>query len=149
MRRRAAGPTRPEAPRDAPAARRVGVRTVLSVALLLVGATVTGCSGAVDIDAPGKELMDQAHQVANEALVAAATTGLQALHATGAVTEDAVRDALEKAGAAEVETRVEGDSLQFGAEVSGGCVYGSVGTSGTVSIDLGGVNADGGCLREP
>ncbi|MDR7188405.1 hypothetical protein J2Y46_001221 [Microbacterium sp. BE35] len=123
--------------------------TALSVALLLVCGALTACSGAVDIDAPGKELMDQAHQVANEALVAAATTGLQALQAAGGVTEDAVRDALEKAGAAEVETRVVGDSLLFGAEVSGGCVYGSVGTSGTVSIDLGGVNADGGCLREP
>jgi hypothetical protein len=122
--------------------------SVLSVALLLVSGVVSGCSASVDIDAPGKELMDQAHQVANEALVAAATTGLQALQATGAVTEDAVRDALEKAGAAEVETRVVGDSLLFGAEVAGGCVYGSVGASGSVSIDLGGVNADGGCLRE-
>lgn len=116
--------------------------------LALAGGAITACSGTVDIDAPGKELMDQAHQVANEALVAAATTGLQALQATGAVTEDAVRDALEKAGAADVETRVSGDGLQFGAAVSGGCVYGSVGTSGTVSIDLGDVNADGGCLRE-
>ncbi|MGX5770212.1 hypothetical protein ACWKWN_05610 [Microbacterium trichothecenolyticum] len=121
---------------------------VLSVALLLAGGVMAGCSAGVDIDAPGKELMDQAHQVANEALVAAATTGLQALQAAGGITEDAVRDALEKAGAAEVETRVVGDSLLFGAEVSGGCVYGSVGASGTVSIDLGGVNADGGCLRE-
>lgn len=122
--------------------------SVLSVALLLVGGVVSGCSASVDIDAPGTELMDQAHQVANEALVAAATTGLQALQAAGGVTEDAVRDALEAAGAAEVETRVVGDSLLFGAEVSGGCVYGSVGASGSVSIDLGGVNADGGCLRE-
>jgi len=128
---------------------RRGAASVLSVGLLLVAGAVSGCSGTVDIDAPGKELMDQAHQVANEALVAAATTALQALQATGAVTEDAVREALQKAGAAEVETRVVGDSLLFGAEVSGGCVYGSVGTSGTVSIDLGGVNADGGCLREP
>ena len=117
--------------------------------LLLVGAAASACSATVDIDAPGKELMDQAHQVANEALVAAATTGLQALQATGAVTEDAVRSALEKAGAAEVETRVDGDSLHFGAEVSGGCVYGSIAASGTVSVDLGGVKADGGCLREP
>ncbi|MDR7184372.1 hypothetical protein J2X85_001395 [Microbacterium trichothecenolyticum] len=128
---------------------RRGAASVLSVGLLLVAGAVSGCSASVDIDAPGKELMDQAHQVANEALVAAATTALQALQATGAVTEDAVREALQKAGAAEVETRVVGDSLLFGAEVSGGCVYGSVGTSGTVSIDLGGVNADGGCLREP
>ncbi|MGU3643454.1 hypothetical protein ACLBXX_00685 [Microbacterium sp. C23T] len=126
-------------------------RRAASIALLLVlaGGAMTACSGTVDIDAPGKELMDQAHQVANEALVAAATTGLQALQATGAVTEDAVRNALEKAGAAAIETRVVGDSLLFGAEVSGGCVYGSVGTSGAVSIDLGGLNADGGCLREP
>jgi hypothetical protein len=116
--------------------------------LLLAGGAMSACSASVDIEAPGKELMDQAHQAANEALVAAATTGLQALQATGAVTEDAVRDALEKAGAAEVETRVVGDSLLFGAEVSGGCVYGSVGASGTVSIDLGGVNAHGGCIRE-
>jgi len=117
--------------------------------LVLVGGAATACSGSIDIDAPGKELMDQAHQVANEALVAAATTGLQALQATGAVTEDAVRAALEKAGAAEVETRVSGDGLAFGAEVSGGCVYGSIDASGGVTIDLGGANADGGCLREP
>ncbi|MFB7891791.1 hypothetical protein ACFC1I_06305 [Microbacterium sp. NPDC056044] len=126
--------------------RRVGT---VAIGLLLVGGVVTGCAGGIDIDAPGTELMDQAHQVADEALVAAATTGLQALQASGAVTEDAVRDALEKVGAAEVETRVAGDTLLFGAEVSGGCVYGSVGASGTVSIDLGGVNADGGCVREP
>ncbi len=118
--------------------------------LLLVGGAATACSASVDIDAPGKDLMDQAHQVANEALVAAATAGLQALQATGAeVTEDAVRSVLEKAGAADVETRVAGDSLLFGAGVSGGCVYGSVDASGTVSIDLGGVNADGGGLRDP
>ena len=126
-------------------------RRAASIVLLLAfaGTAVTACAGGIDIDAPGTELMDQAHQVANEALVAAATTGLQALQATGGLTEDAVRDALEKVGAADVETRVAGDSLLFGAEVSGGCVYGSVDTSGTVSIDLGGVNADGGCIREP
>ncbi|MFE5408061.1 hypothetical protein [Microbacterium sp. NPDC056569] len=122
--------------------------SALAIALVLTGGAVSGCSASVDIDAPGTELMDQAHQVANEALVAAATTGLQALQAAGGVTEDAVRGVLEKAGAADVETRVAGDSLLFGAGVSGGCVYGSVGASGTVSIDLGGVNADGGCLRE-
>ncbi|WP_162564390.1 MULTISPECIES: hypothetical protein [Microbacterium] len=123
-------------------------RTVPFLAMAaLAAAAITGCAG-VDVDAPGQELMDQAHRVANEALVAAATTALEALQATGAVTEDAVRDALEAAGAADVETRVVGDGLLFGAGVSGGCVYGSIDTSGGVTIDLGGVNADGGCLRE-
>lgn len=129
--------------------RRASSFVSIALMLVLVGGAAGACSGTVDIDAPGTELMDQAHRVANEALVAAATAGLQAVQATGAVTEEAVRSALEKAGASHVETRVAGDELLFGAEVSGGCVYGSVGASGSVFIDLGGVNSDGGCIRQP
>ncbi|WP_203580973.1 hypothetical protein [Microbacterium hibisci] len=123
-------------------------RRAIALAAAVLAVTLTGCAG-VEVDAPGKELMDQAQQVADEALVAAATTGLEALQATGAVTEEAVSDALEAAGAADVETRVVGDGLLFGAQVAGGCVYGTIDTSAGVTVDLGGLNADGGCLREP
>ena len=128
--------------------RRTSAVGSLALLLTLVAGTATACA-AVDVEGPGQELMDQAQQVANEALVAAAQTGLEALQASGALTEEAVRDALEAAGAADVETRIAGDSLLFGAAVSGGCVYGSVDVSGGVTVDLGGVNTDGGCLREP
>jgi hypothetical protein len=113
------------------------------------GGLLTGCANPADVEVPGKDLMDRAHRAANEALVAAATTGLQALQATGAVTEAAVKDALEKAGGADAETRDLGDTLLFGAGVSGGCVYGSISDTGTVTIDLGGPTDAGGCLREP
>jgi hypothetical protein len=129
---------------------RRGIRSLVAVSALAAALTgIAGCAGTDDIEAPGKELMDRAHQVANEALVSAAKTGLQALQSSGAVTEDAVRSALEKAGAVDVQTRDLGDRLLFGAGVSGGCVFGSVPDSGTVSVQLGAADADGGCLPQP
>lgn len=124
---------------------RRGIRSLVAVSAITVAlAGLAGCATS-DAEAPGKALIDQAHRVADEALVSAAKTGLQALQAGGAVSEDAVRSALEKAGAVDVQTRDLGDTLIFGAGVSDGCVYGSIPDDGALSVELGAADADGEC----
>lgn len=92
--------------------------------------------------------LDEANRVANEALLANATTGLAALQASGTVTEDAVRTALEQAGAVDVQTRGAAQAWLFGAAIpGGGCLYGEIdGATGELSAELGGFILDGGCL---
>ncbi|WP_426323014.1 hypothetical protein [Microbacterium sp. E-13] len=128
---------------------RRGIRSLVAVSAIAVAVAGLGGCASSEVEAPGKALMDQAHRVANEALVSAAKTGLQALQAGGAVTEDAVRSALEKAGAVDVQTRDLGDTVLFGAGVSGGCVYGSIPDDGALSVELGAADADGGCPPRP
>ena len=82
------------------------------------------------------------------------TAELEKLRASGSeVTADAVRSALADAGlsADGIQTREEGGSVLFGATFSSpgddmaSCVYGSV-SAGSVSVEVGGLIMDGGCL---
>ena len=116
-------------------------------ALVIAGAwLLAGCAGGPFPSPSPGELIDRAHEVADEALVAAATTALQALEASGRVSEEAVRSAIEKAGGDRVETRLTGDAVLFGARVADGCVSGSVGGGDPVTVELTAPNTDGGCL---
>lgn len=91
--------------------------------------------------------MDAASLADNAALLERATTALQTLQAGGPVSADSVRAALEEAGAVDVQLREGAGDVLFGAAVPGGCVYGDIdGPTGELTIDLGGVILDGGCL---
>ncbi|WP_106815805.1 hypothetical protein [Microbacterium timonense] len=93
--------------------------------------------------------MDEASKAAGAALLADATAALQSLQAGGgSVTGESVRAALEQAGAADVQIREGAGDVLFGAAApGGGCVYGDIdGPTGVLTIDLGGIIMDGGCL---
>ena len=122
-------------------------RTLATTALVIAGAwLLAGCAGGPFPSPSPGELIDRAHEVADEALVAASTTALQVLEASGRISEEAVRSAIEKAGADDVETRTTGDAVLFGARVADGCVSGSVGGGDPVTVELTAPNADDGCL---
>ncbi|CAM3807695.1 hypothetical protein OCAE111667_26700 [Occultella aeris] len=82
---------------------------------------------------------------AAEALVPAVTEALEQLRLAGPATEDDVRAALESLGLASVQTR-SGAGIAFGAAApEGGCVFGAV-EADAVTVEVGGVIMDGGCL---
>jgi hypothetical protein len=98
--------------------------------------------------------ISDAAQAAGGDAAGRATAELEKLRASGSeVTADAVRSALADAGlsADGIQTREEGGSVLFGATFSSpaddmaSCVYGSV-SAGSVSVEVGGLIMDGGCL---
>ena len=96
-----------------------------------------------------RERMDMSDEAKaqNTQLLAAASASLESLRTSAQpVTENAVRAALEDAGALDVQTRAQSGAVLFGAAVpGGGCVYGAVEES-AVTAELGGFIMDGGCL---
>lgn len=98
--------------------------------------------------------ISDAAQAAGGDAAGRATAELERLRASGSeVTADAVRSALADAGlsADGIQTREEGGSVLFGATFSSpgdemaSCVYGSA-SAGSVSVEVGGLIMDGGCL---
>lgn len=86
-------------------------------------------------------------QAANERLVQPITVALEELRtADGGFTEDDVRAALAEAGATAIQTRTGAGDVLFGAAGPvGGCVYGAV-EAERVTVEVGGIIMDGGCL---
>lgn len=86
-------------------------------------------------------------RAANERLVAPITAALEALRtADGGFSEEGVRTALADAGALAIQTRTGAGDVLFGAAgPTGGCVYGAV-EAERVTVEVGGIIMDGGCL---
>jgi len=83
---------------------------------------------------------------AGEALVPAVTEALEQLRLAGPATEDEVRATLESLGLASVRTRSGAGDVLFGASApEGGCLFGAV-EAEAVTVEVGGVIMDGGCL---
>lgn len=86
-------------------------------------------------------------QAENERLIAPVTAALEALRtADGGFTEEGVRAALADAGATAIQTRTGAGDVLFGAAgPAGGCVYGAL-EAERVTVEVGGIIMDGGCL---
>jgi hypothetical protein len=91
--------------------------------------------------------MTDADAATNQRTLADAQTALAARLVMDAATEQSVRAAFAEAGVTDVQTRVQGSTVLFGAGVPGGCIVGSAGSGvESLTIELGGFILDGGCL---
>ena len=97
--------------------------------------------------------ISDAARATGDALAQPATAELEKLRASGSeITAEAVRSALTAAGltSSGIQTRADGGWVLFGATYSSGestasCVYGSV-NADSVTVEVGGLIMDGGCL---
>lgn len=90
--------------------------------------------------------LDQDAAAANEQAMVPAADALEVVRASGDITVESVREALERAGLTDPQVREDYSRVLFGASgPAGGCIHGEV-AAHAVTIDVGGYILDGGCL---
>ncbi|MGK3949451.1 hypothetical protein [Microbacterium sp. K2] len=73
-------------------------------------------------------------------------TALETLRTSGDLTVEAVEDAISDAGLSGIQTLGDSRAVAFGvAAPEGGCIFGEV-SAEVLSVEIGGVIMDGGCL---
>ncbi len=73
-------------------------------------------------------------------------TGLETLRTSGDLSVDAVEEVFAAAGLSDVQTLGDERAVAFGAAApEGGCIFGEV-SAETLTVEIGGVIMDGGCL---
>lgn len=93
-----------------------------------------------------RERMGTGDEAADETFVSPVEQRLEELRAGGLVDGSAVQSALADAGLAGAQVREDYGAILFGAMTpSGGCVFGEV-SADSVSVEVGGLIQDGGCL---
>jgi hypothetical protein len=90
--------------------------------------------------------VDPADQAGLDALVDPARSALEAMPMPASI--DDVVAALSSIGldASSIQTADNGTGVVFGALAGGGCLTGWVAPDGAVTVEAGGLTADGGCL---
>jgi len=91
------------------------------------------------------ELSDESRDAA-EKPAADVRAALEALRTSGGISVDAVEEAFVAQGLIDIQTIGDERAVAFGAAApEGGCIYGEV-SADMVSVEIGGVIMDGGCL---
>ena len=90
--------------------------------------------------------LSEESRAAAEEPAAAVRTGLETLRASGDLSVNAVEEVFAAAGLAGVQTLGDERAVAFGAAApEGGCIFGEVSTD-ILTVEIGGVIMDGGCL---
>jgi hypothetical protein len=90
--------------------------------------------------------LSEESRAAAEEPAAAVRTGLESLRASGDLSVNAVEEVFAATGLAGVQTLGDERAVAFGAAApEGGCIFGEV-SADTLTVEIGGVIMDGGCL---
>lgn len=91
------------------------------------------------------DLSDESRAAAEEP-AASVRTGLETLRASGDLSVNAVEEVFADAGLTDIQTLGDERAVAFGAAApEGGCIFGEV-SADVLSVEIGGVIMDGGCL---
>ncbi len=91
------------------------------------------------------ELAEESRAAAEEP-AESVRAALETLRASGSLSVAAVEDAFADAGLTDIQTIGDERAVAFGAAApKGGCIFGEV-SAETLSVEIGGVILDGGCL---